>query len=204
MPLRTHGEFLAFDTEDDVIYVPVNRADGGDILAEVRQISLCFNVGYVCRDDDCNLSRFDGQVFIWGHGNKTAKGVYTSDGRALAKQIVDDLIAKRLPNNSKVVLWSCFSGNTGGMAQSLWLTFEGSTRTGIRVYAPKYATGSMTNFKGERDVTGLMIYGTNRGLAKGGVLIPSNTMNWHGSPSLAKPEDMVAINSRAGMVAAEV
>ena len=210
MTLRTHGLNLAFEKDDDLIYIPVEKQKAGDILLEAEQMHKKCQISYYCQDDNFDLSGFDGQLFIWGHGNKGLRKIGTSIGNNLSHNIAKDLTRKKLPNGNpnggptKIILWSCWAGSPGGLAESLWLSFQGTKVRNVTVYGPNYATGTLCRFEDDhRYLRGLEIYGADEHNGAGNLDTVVTHNKWIGAKTYARPAHMRAVSSRIGLKSAE-
>ena len=205
MALRTKNGLLSFERDDDLIYIPVAIADGADIAQEARIMSYYYRAASIFRDDNVDLSKLSGQLFIWGHGDKGFRAIGTSKAQSLCTEIAKDLERKGLPDGKDVILWSCWAGSESGLAESLWLSFQGTSLKNITVYGPKYATGTMTDFPSpDKYERGLWIYDQESKPA-GDLAIDSKS----GDKKLkgkvhAKPEHLRGISDRSGIRSAEV
>lgn len=94
-----------------------------------------------------DLSHVDGDIVIMGHGNygdKIAKDSgYLHSARSLAKVLADNHLPLNFGN--KIVLWSCFAGAPGGMAQSLAFKLSGRGYRTLSVWGCKWVTGNIAN-----------------------------------------------------------
>lgn len=212
MALRVHNGMVAFERDDDLIYLPFASGSGGDLEQELLQMRGLFRVTSYCSDHHVDLSRMGpaDQLCIWAHGNTRRNGIAGGDTVKLAGDVAQELSDKRLSRTAPVniLLWSCFGGVKGGFGESLWLSLKARGHQAVEVHAPLYASGTMTAFRPEdRYLRGLLVYHPAAARAPlSGDLIPgaSRGRQWHGATSLATVADVRTISSRNGVRFAEV
>lgn len=139
---------LELDRHHDVIFYPWNDV-GNDLAAE--SASIAFNNGGIdIRTKSDGLANVNGNLFIMGHGNYQpiaagggARGLDSMGAHKLARIIQEAGLPLNFAHN--IVVWTCWGGVPGGLAQSLFLALKNRAYTNLRVWGCMEATGTFAH-----------------------------------------------------------
>jgi hypothetical protein len=136
---------LTFDKRRDIVFCPWVDP-GEDLEVELRLVRFNNGGAEVTGPEPGALAAIgQGNLFIWGHGNY-ADSIGNEKGDKLsARGLAGALINAGLPQgyNGNIVVWSCWAGVPGGVAQTLMLCLRNKGYSGVRVWGCLEATGTL-------------------------------------------------------------
>ena len=139
---------LELDIHNDVIFFPWNEV--GDDLGNESELIEYNNGGIEIRVPRDGLGDVAGNIFVLSHGNYApiaggggANGDRSIGAHKLARILANSGLPVGYANN--VVVWTCFGGVPGGLAQTLMLGLKNRGYGNLKVWGCMEATGTFAH-----------------------------------------------------------